>query len=116
MEVAHFASMTARRTNLLLVSLALTASAYLLSLKPSKGTVTAEPWAVEPAETAGSGLQTAAVPEPEPAVVPPPAPAAAPEAARPPVQPVEERGDALLFESEALFGTPFDQSVVMPFD
>lgn len=34
---------------------------------------------------------------------------------RQPAQPLEERGDAMLFESEALFGTPFDQAVVMPF-
>jgi hypothetical protein len=106
--------MTARRTNLLLVSLALTVSAYLLSLKPSKGTVTAEPWTAEPAQPAESGVRPAAAPEP--AVIPPPEPASASEAARPPVQPVEERQDALLFESEALFGTPFGQSAVMPFD
>ena len=33
-----------------------------------------------------------------------------------PVQTVEKRGDAMLFEAEALHGTPFDQSVTMPFD
>ncbi len=33
-----------------------------------------------------------------------------------PVQPLKERGDAMLFESDALFGTPFDQAIVMPFD
>lgn len=33
-----------------------------------------------------------------------------------PVQSLEERGDAMLFESEALLGTPFDQAVVRPFD
>ena len=33
-----------------------------------------------------------------------------------PVQPVEKRGDAILFECEALCGTPFDQAVVMPLD
>lgn len=33
-----------------------------------------------------------------------------------PVQPIEERGDAMLFESEALFGTPFDRAVVIPFN
>jgi hypothetical protein len=33
-----------------------------------------------------------------------------------PVQPVEERGDAMLFEADALHATPFDQAVVMPFD
>jgi hypothetical protein len=33
-----------------------------------------------------------------------------------PVQPFKERDDAMLFESEALLGTPFDQAIVMPFD
>lgn len=33
-----------------------------------------------------------------------------------PVQPIEERGDAMLHEIHALQGTPFDQEVTMPFD
>ena len=33
-----------------------------------------------------------------------------------PVEPVEERGDAMLFEIDALHGTPFDDAVVRPFD
>ena len=33
-----------------------------------------------------------------------------------PVQNLEERGDAMLFEASALEGTPFDQAVVMPFE
>ncbi len=33
-----------------------------------------------------------------------------------PVQPVEERGDAMLFEISALEGMPFDQAIVMPFE
>lgn len=33
-----------------------------------------------------------------------------------PVQPLEERGDAMLFEASALEGTPFDQAVVRPFE
>lgn len=33
-----------------------------------------------------------------------------------PVQSLAERGDAMLFESEALMGTPFDQAITMPFD
>jgi hypothetical protein len=33
-----------------------------------------------------------------------------------PVQTLEERGDAMLFEAGALGGTPFDQAVTMPFD
>ena len=33
-----------------------------------------------------------------------------------PVQPLEERGDAMLFEIDALRNTPFDEAIVMPFD
>jgi hypothetical protein len=33
-----------------------------------------------------------------------------------PVQPLEERDDSMLFEIDALGGTPFDQSITMPFD
>ena len=33
-----------------------------------------------------------------------------------PVQPVEERGDAMLFEIEALQNMPFDEAIVTPFD
>ena len=40
------------------------------------------------------------------------APAAEPE----PVQPLEERGDAMLFEIDALQNTPFDEAITMPFD
>ena len=32
------------------------------------------------------------------------------------VQPLEERGDAMLFEIEALQNTPFDEAITMPFD
>lgn len=33
-----------------------------------------------------------------------------------PVQPLEERGDAMLFEIEALAITPFDEAIVFPFE
>lgn len=33
-----------------------------------------------------------------------------------PVQTLEERGDAMLFEAQALLDTPFDQAITMPFD
>ncbi len=33
-----------------------------------------------------------------------------------PVQPLEERGDAMLFEIDALQNTPFDEAIVMPFE
>ena len=40
----------------------------------------------------------------------------APVEAREPVQPLEERGDAMLFEIDALQNTPFDEAIVAPFD
>ena len=40
----------------------------------------------------------------------------APVEAHVPVQPLEERGDAMLFEIEALQNTPFDEAIVTPFD
>ena len=40
----------------------------------------------------------------------------APVAEKVPVQPLEERGDAMLFEIEALQNTPFDEAIVTPFD
>lgn len=66
--------------------------------------------------------------EPEPVVMREPIEAAAPPALplaaataqvvdhREPVQPLEERGDAMLFEMDALQNMPFDQSITMPFD
>lgn len=33
-----------------------------------------------------------------------------------PVQTLEERGDAMLFEAQALMDTPFDQAITLPFD
>lgn len=41
---------------------------------------------------------------------------AAPVEANEPVQPLEERGDAMLFEIDALQNTPFDEAIVQPFD
>lgn len=40
----------------------------------------------------------------------------APVAVESPVQSIEDRGDAMLFEVEALGNTPFDQEIVTPFD
>ncbi len=59
-----------------------------------------------------------ASPEPSPPIEKPSVVAApvAIEEPKQPVQSLEERGDAMLFESEVLMGTPFDQAIVMPFD
>jgi hypothetical protein len=78
---------------------------------------------VEKAEPSGKEF-IVLKPQPEPKVTPvriqePPVIAEPPVEAAPvlhPVQPIEERGDALLFEADALQGTPFDQSITMPFD
>lgn len=40
----------------------------------------------------------------------------APVAVEVPVQPIEDRGDAMLFEADALGNTPFDQEIVTPFN
>jgi hypothetical protein len=61
-------------------------------------------------------------PVPEPAELPGgqlevvPATNAATAEASGPVQPLEERGDAMLFEIDALQNTPFDEAIVTPFD
>ena len=39
-----------------------------------------------------------------------------PDVTQKPVQTVEERGDALLFEADALSSMPFGRAIVMPFD
>ncbi|WP_168442614.1 hypothetical protein [Pontiella desulfatans] len=52
-----------------------------------------------------------------PALVPPPRPALVAEAGtRQPARPLEERGDAMLFEITALVGTPFGEAITLPFD
>ena len=71
-----------------------------------------------------SSPETAFAPEPvampgeQQAVVPLAGPATndVPVDAKEPVQPLEERGDAMLFEIDALQNTPFDESITMPFE
>ncbi|MEE9367929.1 MAG: hypothetical protein V3V05_03590 [Pontiella sp.] len=60
--------------------------------------------------------QKSHIPEPntEPVILP--VAAAESVAVIAPVQPLEERGDAMLFEIDALQGMPFDQAITMPFD
>ena len=54
----------------------------------------------------------------EPIVMPEAIPVVATETSevKTPVQPLEERSDAMLFEIDALQGMPFDQAITMPFD
>jgi len=108
MEVAHKPTiMKAGRIVLFLLLLVLTALVVGTDLQPSGGipldqaledaTISAEP----------------SPPEEMPRVVEAPV---AIEEPKQPVQSLEERGDAMLFECEALAGTPFDQAITMPFD
>ena len=68
------------------------------------------------------GMQS--VPGPAPAlepetVMPTPVPAdraVVPLSESEPVQPIEERGDAMLFEIDALQNTPFTDAITRPFD
>ncbi len=58
------------------------------------------------------------IPEPIPEAEPP-CVGEVPDAVKEPNQPVqsiEKRGDAMLFEADALLGTPFDRAITMPFD
>lgn len=66
-----------------------------------------------------------AVHRPQPVTVPQPEPVLysaehahdpQPQPVQRPVQPIEERGDAMIFEMEALALMPFDEAIVMPFD
>ena len=67
-----------------------------------------------------SSPETSSMPKPiampggQPAVAP--ATNQAPADAKVPVQPLEERGDAMLFEIDALQNMPFDEAIVTPFD
>jgi len=71
-----------------------------------------------PADQVFAGVEAAQHIAPSPAPETPQivvAPVATEEPKRP-VQSLEERGDAMLFEGAALQGTPFDEAVVMPFE
>ncbi len=56
-------------------------------------------------ETFSSPARAGDAPDAEPAELP-----------QRPVQTIEERGDAMLFEADALSTMPFDQEITMPFD
>lgn len=94
---------------LILLLLAVMASAAYVLLRPPARPVAVPP--SEPPEAVEKPVRMPQAPVHAPAVTNPPA---AP--AQTPVQPIEERGDAMLFEIEALQNTPFDQAITMPFD
>jgi len=105
--------MKANRILLLLFSIAATALVVSSRLRPlDQGVVVSVAEVLQPMEESVlSAEPTATVDPPQQiealvAVVEP----------KRPIQSLEERGDAMLFESEALFGTPFDQAIVMPFE
>lgn len=107
MEIAPCLSMKAHCIALILVSLTLVALACMLVQQQAVETPLGQ--ALE-----GSAMSAESLPPGEmPRLVEAPVAAESP---REPVQSLEERGDAMLFEGEALVGTPFDQPVVMPFD
>lgn len=114
-EPAHCKPMIARRTQLLLLAallLGLVHTVAFRSLKEVPARV------CEPEDANLHSLQQR-FPEPERLSVldiPVAQPAPDPVEEKTPVETVKERDDALVFEAEALFGTPFDQAVVMPFD
>lgn len=84
------------------------------TLRRKSGDTTA---AVEPSPKASqSMLATEAEAEPFAASIPVATNAIPPIEVQVPVQPIEERGDAMLYEIDALQGTPFDKAVTQPFD
>ena len=107
--------MKTKRLKLLLLFVLLAALACVVCLRPSAVESVDHVDAVETAlavtETRFAAQPVSPASNPENVT----APDAAVEVSVP-VQSVAERGDAMLFESEALYGTPFDQAVVVPFD
>jgi hypothetical protein len=106
MEFAGFWLMNAKCTGWLLVSITLAVMAWMLSLQETE-TVCRER-ALEDFAVPAEPLETPSAPSPIAGPVP--------VESKSPVQSLEERDDAMLFESEALYGTPFTRSAVMPFD
>ena len=102
--------MKADRIVLLLSLLASTALVVRTGFQPSAGTpfdqalAVAAPEAVFPLEDSAISVEPS-LPEEMPRVVEAPV---AVEEPKQPVQSLAERGDAMLFESVALMGTPFD--------
>ena len=96
----------------IVLSLLLIACAILVWLSTRSDPAVAEPGVLQPLEE--TILQAEPSPSPEASRLID-TPVAAEEPKRP-VQPLEERGDAMLFEVDALQGTPFGQAVVMPFE
>ncbi len=97
-------------------------SVLLLAAAGSAAYVLLRPVAPRPEPIAAPAAQTPAEPMPVvqgQAPVPTVAPTNPPVAVaveKPPVQPLEERGDAMLFEIDTLQNSPFDDAVTRPFD
>ena len=115
MEVAHCLSMKASRIELLLLFAALLALLYIQLQQSSTGISKDQAMVVAITyPLAGPAMSAEPLPiEEVPFLVKAPVASQGPKV---PVQSLKERGDAMLFEIEALLGTPFDQVVVMPFE
>jgi hypothetical protein len=115
MNVAHCVDMRAKRLELLLLFVILVTLACVVYLRPFVGESADQGVAVNTSralQNSSPGMQPVSpIPDSERVT----APEAAVEVSAP-VQSVGERADAMLFESEALLGTPFDHAVVAPFD
>ena len=114
MDVAPCSTMKVLRTAL--VALLAIGVAYVLVDRlqplPEAPAAEAEEVALQPMEVSTPVFESSTVTG-SPVVLEAPA---AVEEPKQPVQSLEERGDALLFEIDALQGMPFDQAVVMPFE
>jgi hypothetical protein len=115
MNVAHCEDMRSKRLELLLLVVILAAVVCILYVRPLMG---------ESVDEVAVVKATRALPETSPSItsvapIQDPERVTSPDAAievRTPVQSLAEREDAMLFECEALLGTPFDQAIVAPFD
>ena len=121
MDIAPYPPMKASCIVLLLLPVSMTASGFKVSLCPPTDISMAQ-LLVAAAPAVFLSQQKPAPPPDSLPTKKPPAPVVAPlatvatEEPKPPVQSLEENGDSMLFEVGALQGTPFAQSIVMPFD
>ncbi len=121
MDIAPYPPMKASCIVLLLLPVSMAASGFKVTLCPPADISMAQLLVAAAPAVFLSQEKPASPPKPLPTKKPP-APVVAPvatvvaEEPKPPVQPLEENEGSMLFEVGALQGTPFAQSVVMPFD
>ncbi|MBN2163669.1 MAG: hypothetical protein JXR25_07345 [Pontiellaceae bacterium] len=101
--------MKAARIALILLTLVAVAAASSNSIRPAANTAPEPEVISEPDRSVPAAIPVAdEAPPVAPPVVEVPEPSS--------VQSLEERGDAMLFEIDALGSTPFDQETISPFD